>query len=344
MARARRPADFFLVCAMSEPLEGHESDRLRRSWQRHTAEALDTYLVSGVEDPRVNVQSTLNRALLGDMLFPGRFATLIDEELRFSFVMTWLLTHLEMGIQDGPLLAVIRAGNRGKVPDFVLETFQRLQEAACSLPDYVSASLADGGEVDPTALAPNALETFQEIWCRELRHLSHASCSIFEPACGSANDFRYLESFGLARFLRYTGLDIAPKNIENARQRFPDIDFRPGDLLDNGFEDDAFEISFVHDLFEHLSVGAMERAIRELLRVTRREVWFHFFNAGAFANHRTHPVGSYHWNALSVHELVRTIEQLASHVQVVSIAELARAKFGFGRYYNPGAYTIIAVK
>jgi hypothetical protein len=330
--------------AMNELFEDKESERLRQSWQRHGAESLDTYLVSGVEDPRVNIQSILNRALLCEALFPGGFLALIDEELRFGFVMTWLLKHLELGIDKRSLTAAIRAGRRDRCPDFVLETFQSLQETTDNLPDYISASLADVDGHNPVTLSSDVLNTFQRIWCRKLARLSCSCCSLFEPACGSANDYRYLDSYGFTAFVRYTGLDIAPKNIDNAHRRFPSADFRIGDLLNSGLEDDAFDLSFVHDLFEHLSIPAMERAIRELLRVTRREVWLHFFNAGDIPSHRVRPVACYHWNALSVRELVRIVEQSATRVEVVSIAGLAKTKFGFGRYYNPGAYTIIATK
>lgn len=115
-------------------------------------------------------------------------------------------------------------------------------------------------------------------------------------------------------------------------------------LAANRLDNAAFDYSFVHDLFEHLSVAAIERALRELLRVTRREVWFHLFNAADVTCHNVRPVASYHWNLLSIGEVVRVCHEFAPHVEVVSIAELARQKFGFGRYYNPGAHTIVAVK
>jgi len=198
---------------MMELPEPTESDRLRRSWQRVEAETLDAYLVSGVEDPRINVQSILNRALLCDAIFPGRFTRLIEEELHFGFTTT--------------------------------------------------RNLIDGNE--PPA---KSLDAFQNIWRRELDGLSHEGYSLFEPACGSANDYRYLASYGIARFFRYAGLDIAPKNVANARRRFPNVDFRVGDLMQSGLADLSFDFSFVHDLFEHLSLDGVHRAVEELLRLT----------------------------------------------------------------------------
>jgi len=324
--------------------DDNESRLLRDSWERHEAEALDRYLVSGVEDPRINVQSILTRALLCDALFPGRFARLIEEELRFGFVMTWLLTHLQSGIEKRSIMAAITQNDRARCRGVVTDAFRMLQEGECVTPDYVTMALQEAEDGGPALLAPEAMDTFCRLWQEQLAALPPSGCSLFEPACGSANDFRYLDSYGFTRFLNYTGIDIAPKNIGNALRRFPDVDFRVGDLLNSGFDDDAFEYCFVHDLFEHLSIAAMERALRELLRVTRREAWIHLFNAADVARHDVRPVAAYHWNLLSIREIVRVIAEVPADAEVVSIAELGRQKFGFPRYYNPGAYTIIAVK
>ena len=287
--------------------DDNESSLLRHSWERHEAETLDTYLVSGVEDPRINLQSILTRASLCDALFPNRFARLIDEELRFGFVMTWLLTHLELGIEKGSIMAAIRRNDRSRCPGVVIDTFRMLQQRECVTPDYVTMALEETADGGSASLASEAMDTFR-------------------------------------RILNYTGIDIAPKNIGNALQRFPDVDFRVGDLLNNDFDDDVFDYSFVHDLFEHLSITAMEHALRELLRVTRREVWFHLFNAADVSRHDARPVARYPWNLLSIREIARVIAEVRAHAAVVSIAELGRRKFGFSRYYNAGAYTIIAVK
>ena len=67
---------------MDEPSRNNERELLRQSWDRLSGETLDTYLVSGVEDPRVNVQSVLNRSLLCDFLMPGRFTQILEGELR----------------------------------------------------------------------------------------------------------------------------------------------------------------------------------------------------------------------------------------------------------------------
>jgi hypothetical protein len=68
-----------------------ESDRLARSWLRHDARVLGDYLVAGVEDPRINLQSVLTRHFLARALAPGRFNTLMDQEYRFAAAMNWLM-------------------------------------------------------------------------------------------------------------------------------------------------------------------------------------------------------------------------------------------------------------
>ncbi len=327
---------------MNEPTRPSESDQLRQSWEQYDAETLDTYLVSGVEDPRINVQSILNRAILCDTLFPGQYTRIIDEELRFGYAVTWFLAQRERGAKAETLRAAISDKRRDVCPDFIIDTFYGLEQTGFPCPNYISLTLQEIG--DRPDQMPEGIDIFEKIWARELKPLSHGGCSLFEPACGSANDFRYLSSFGFARFVRYLGMDISSKNIANARCRFPDTDFRIGDILATDFADNAFDFSSVHDLFEHLSIEAMQRAIEELLRVTRREAWVHLFNAANIATHHVRAVSSYYWNTLSIGKLVGIIERAASRVEVISIAELAKAKFGFDHYYNPGAYTIIATR
>ncbi|HPD48527.1 MAG TPA: hypothetical protein P5279_01495 [Anaerohalosphaeraceae bacterium] len=50
-----------------------ETEGLVRSWQRYGRSHLRDYLVQGVEDPRINVQSILSRHFLIAELFGDRF-------------------------------------------------------------------------------------------------------------------------------------------------------------------------------------------------------------------------------------------------------------------------------
>ena len=88
---------------MPSPFQA-ENQNLAATWQQYPREHLDTYLVNDTEDPRINAQSILTRALVADTLWPNRFANLIDDELRFGTVLTWLLGQLHGGSDPYALL------------------------------------------------------------------------------------------------------------------------------------------------------------------------------------------------------------------------------------------------
>ena len=119
---------------------------------------------------------------------------------------------------------------------------------------------------------------------------SSGSTYILEPACGSANDYRFIDRCGLSKFITYTGFDISAKNIANARTRFPNTDFRLASITDSGFADESFDYVFIHDLFEHLSLNALHQALAEVMRLIRREAWLHFFNVERCSDHTVQSV------------------------------------------------------
>jgi SAM-dependent methyltransferase len=322
-----------------------ESANLRRSWNHYSHEQLDSYLVSSVEDPRINCQSILTRALIADTLWPDEFTDLIDAELRFGAVLTWLLSQLEDGADRYELLDSIADSGGGSCPQMIRETYQWLQSDGCPVQDYVSLALEPQDPDKPGQLLHDAaLDTFSSLWRNTLagRHAEHIS--ILEPACGSANDYRFIDRHGLSKYVDYTGLDISPRNVDNAKRRFPDTDFLVASILDSDIPDESFDYLFVHDLFEHLSLDALNQALTEVMRIVRREAWLHFFNAGDGEEHLIQPVDRYHWNLLSVRRISETLEQLGADLEVISIPGLIREKFHFDGYYNQEAVTILAKK
>jgi hypothetical protein len=68
-----------------------ETERLTRSWAQHEAAWLRDYLVAGVEDPRLNLQSILSRHFLVRALTQHHFDALMHQEYRFAAVLDWLL-------------------------------------------------------------------------------------------------------------------------------------------------------------------------------------------------------------------------------------------------------------
>jgi len=322
-----------------------EERNLRLSWDCHPSEYLDHYLVSGVEDPRINAQSILTRALLTDALYPARFDALITEELRFGAVLTWILQQLEKGSTRYELLDAIESACRTRVPEFILRTHAWLQDETCPIPDYIGAALSHFDRDTPgPCLSDPALDTFMAIWREQLSRRPAPAVSVLEVACGSANDYRFLDRCGLTRHLSYTGIDIAARNIANARAHYPDADFRVQSILATELAACSYDYVFCHDLIEHLSPAAMERALAEMFRIARDEVILHLFNATGDPDHEIVPVRRYHWNRLSVEKLRAFFERLGARVTCIAMAQWLIGKVGAPGYHNPNAVSLIVEK
>jgi len=328
---------------VKENLE-QETRRLTKCWMRHDRKVLRDYLVQDVEDPRINVQSILTRHFLVGQLLGDRFDGLMEHELRFSLVMNWVLRLLENPIHAWRLQAVLDALLTGEdeaegleIPSYISETF-----AALALPNYIcdvlggwSVETADG------SIPVYLLSTFQAIWRDVLVREPSQRISVLEPACGSANDFRFIDAYGIGRFLDYTGFDLCGKNIRNAKQMFPNVCFQVGNVLEIDAVDKAFDYCIVHDLFEHLSIEAMEVAIEQICRVTRRGICAGFFNMQEGDRHVVRAMGDYHWNTLSASEAKAAFEQCGFVVEVIHIDSFLRSRYHYPDTHNKGAYTFI---
>ncbi len=322
-----------------------EEYNLKCSWDCYPSDFLDRYLVSGVEDPRINGQSILTRALLLDTLYPGRFDALITEELRFGAVLTWIVQQLEKGSTRQQLLDAIESSEPASVPEFVLKTTLWLREETCPIPDYVAAALCcRDGDQPRSSLSDLALDTFMTIWSEQLSQTPSATMPVLEVACGSANDYRFLHESGLARSLHYTGIDIASKNIANAKRHFPTVDFRVQSILWTDFPDSSYDCVFCHDLLEHLSLAAMECALGEMLRIARKDVILHFFNAKWTGDHDLVPVRQYYRNRVSMEKVTTFFEHRGAGVTCLEMARWLREKIGTPDYHNPNAFCLMVEK
>ncbi len=319
-----------------------EEYNLKCSWDCYPSDFLDRYLVSGIEDPRINGQSILTRALLADTLFPGRFDALITEELRFGAVLTWILQQLEKGTTRQELLDAIELPDPACLPEFILKTAAWLRDDACPIPDYIAAALCCRDCDQPRyCLSDLALDTFMTIWSEQLSQTPSTTMSVLEVACGSANDYRFLHQSGLARFLSYTGIDIATKNIANAKTHFPTVDFRVQSILTSEFPDSSYDCVFCHDLLEHLSLAALEHALAEMLRIARKDVILHFFNAKWSGEHDVVPVWRYYQNRLSLETITTFFEQRGAAVTCLGMMQWFQEKIGTSGYHNPNAFSMI---
>jgi len=320
---------------------------------RHEAAWLRDYLVAGVEDPRINLQSVLTRHFLTRTVARDQFERLMEQECRFAAVMNWLLKLAGQAAGAEDLRVVLRALERGadnaegtQVPAFVGQTFAQLRagDKEWGGRNYIEEFLGGArwieGHVQPYG---PSLSVFRDLWQAALSPLTArlSRPTVLEPACGSANDYRFLEAYGLARLVDYSGFDLCAKNIDNARALFPGVQFEVGNAFAIDAPDAGFDVCFVHDLFEHLSLAGLETAVREVCRVTSQSLCVHFFNLDDIPEHIVRPVDEYHWNTLS---LGRMLELFAAHGfsgQVVHVGTFLRRQVGCTETHNPNAWTFV---
>jgi SAM-dependent methyltransferase len=324
---------------MNEALE-QESEKLARSWMRHEATWLRDYLVAGVEDPRLNIQSILSRHFLIRSFFGNCFEELMEEEVRFGSVMDWV-RNLPGGAEDAELMSGILHALRQRadnveglpIPHFVSKTFARLSTspAPCQIPNYIESFLAEGaGSRVPNERRESGLDTFQQLWAGTLASAgdtlsrSFRPLSLLEPGCGSANDYRFVESYGLGSLLDYTGFDLCIKNIANAQALFPRARFEVGNVFEIDAPDRSFDLCLSHDLFEHLSPAGLEVAIREVCRITRRSLCIGFFQMDEIGEHVIRPIEEYHWNLLSAGRMRELFASQGFAAHVVHIGTFLR--------------------
>ena len=330
------------------PELAEESRRLAASWMQHDDEMLRDYLVSGVQDPWLNGQSMQARHFLIERVCGRSLPGVAEHEVRFVEAVRWLW---DGGKRDGDVgwfEAVRHALQRGaddaegaEVSRSVLDEYARLPREidGVVVPNYVQAACESGLAGGTFA---SARPGFAGVWKGLLDPRPAAGLTVLEPACGSANDYRLFEAFGLARHLDYVGFDLCERNIANARAMFPGARFDVGNAFEIGHPDRSFDCVVVHDLFEHLSPEGLPVALNEVARVTRGGLFIGFFQMHEDAEHLVRPVEDYHVNRLS---LVRVREFLAARgfrTQAVHVDSWIRSFLG-GReaWYEEWAYSVL---
>ncbi len=326
-----------------------ESRRLVRMWERGERGELRDYLVRDVEDPRINVQSILTRHFLLEALFPGELAEARYHELWFGAVMNWVRRvrrrYGEEALTEiyGALLAG-RTEVRGVgVPAYVAAAARGLPRRVegVEIENYVETA-ALGSEAGAGERWERACGTLAGVWRGLLGARGVGErLRVVEAACGSANDYRYIYSYGMARFLDYRGFDLTPGNVANAREMFPGVDFRVGNVLEIEAGDGAFDWLYVHDLFEHLSIAALERAVAEVCRVTRRGMCLGLFRAREAAEHVVVPHEGYYFNTLSVPRMVELLKGHGGTTEVLWVSGVLERLFGSGETHNALACTLM---
>jgi SAM-dependent methyltransferase len=326
---------------------------------QHDTGMLRDYLVAGVEDPRLNVQSVLSRHFLTRALTGDRFSGLMEQEIRFAAAMNCLAGLVEKAHDAEEVELILYALRRGadnaegmEIPEFLVRAFAALPTGGdTNIPNYIETFLS-GTEFVSGQSQPHqpSLDTFRQLWSQALAPEGSASqlstinpqpLTVLEPACGSANDYRFLHAYGLARLVRYTGFDLCAKNIENARALFLDVSFAVGNVFDIPAPDKAFDLCLVHDLFEHLSLEGLQTAVAEVCRVTRQGICVGFFNMDEIPDHQVRPVDDYYWNRLSMGRVRELFAECGFAARVVHIGTFLRRQIGCEQTHNPNAYTFL---
>jgi methyltransferase family protein len=179
-------------------------------------------------------------------------------------------------------------------------------------------------------------DKFLRRWRNALVSSSGHVVSVLECGCGSANDYRFWDAYGLARFLHYKGFDLSEDNTANAQEMFPDVSFECGNVFDIREKDESFDYVVAFDLFEHLSLEGVEVAVHEACRVSRRGLVLNLFNVSDIPRHVSNPVPErhYHWNTLSLRQISDSFAAHVRKIEAVNIHRLLCSKYGSEGLYD----------
>lgn len=292
-----------------------ETDNLIQQWESYDQNLLADYLVQSLQDPRINPQSILARHHLANSIAEGQFRELENDELTWAFNANRILREYEKdhGVSVHNLSAI-----KGNLPENKL--YQTLYQERF-----------DAQQKELQARWENALAPYAAV---------ESKPTVLEAACGAANDYRFLESYGFGNAIHYKGFDLNTTNVATAQARHPQASFVRGNILDIAEADKSYDIAIMHDIFEHLHIDACYRAMQEILRVTRSKIIITYFNMDEIENHLIKPVKLYHWNTLSRAKTEQQWRDLGAQVDVTRIETLA-SEHGFNEFHNKKAYTFV---
>jgi len=146
--------------------------------------------------------------------------------------------------------------------------------------DAVAARYAEHfqHELDERPLERALVTAFAEM-CAEV------DGKVADVGCGFGHITRYLADQGAPAF----GLDLSQGMIAEARERYPDLEFRVGDMTALGDADASWAGAIVPYSIIHLTVDERRRAFAELARVVRPGGWMMVSFHVSVADH---PAGS----------------------------------------------------
>lgn len=98
-----------------------------------------------------------------------------------------------------------------------------------------------------------------------VRKLDLSGMHILDVGCGIGDFYRYLQEHGISA--SYTGIDILPEMIKEAKRRNPEGEFISGDLFSQKiYSPGSFDLVFSSGIF-NLKVGDNHALLRDALQV-----------------------------------------------------------------------------
>lgn len=93
---------------------------------------------------------------------------------------------------------------------------------------------------------------------------------ILDIACGNARLYQLFVQHSRQEDITYTGVDFSEELLAMARERFPDIDVRVGEMQQLPFDDTSFDLIFCLAAFHHLAKKESRiQALHEVVRVLK---------------------------------------------------------------------------
>lgn len=134
---------------------------------------------------------------------------------------------------------------------------------------------------------------------------AHPGLTLLDVPCGPAVEYEGIAAAGVP--VQYTGMDASDKMLEVARSRFPEADFRKGDVTALPLEEGSVDVVLCRHILEHLP--DFRPAVSEAVRVARKRVFLVLFRAPTHSERRELGYGAWD-NRISWDELAAHLESL----------------------------------
>ena len=73
--------------------------------------------------------------------------------------------------------------------------------------------------------------------------------------------------------IKCSSIDINPKLSNYVRNKYPKVDTFVGDIIKLPFKDNSFDLVFTYQVLQHIPPEDIKKALSELKRVSKKEVW-----------------------------------------------------------------------